>query len=68
FIWDLNLDIGGAVWIHYPQTLAEAIEKAYIAEETRGKTQQARDRVQSCIQQMQDSRSRGSVPLPHGGQ
>ncbi|KAH9328712.1 hypothetical protein KI387_000820, partial [Taxus chinensis] len=51
FIWGLNLDIGGAVCIHYPQTLAEVVEKAYIAEETRGKTQQARDRVQMRIQQ-----------------
>ncbi|KAH9290434.1 hypothetical protein KI387_034551, partial [Taxus chinensis] len=33
----LNLDLGGAVHIHYPQTLAEAVEKAYIAEETRGR-------------------------------
>ncbi|KAH9322534.1 hypothetical protein KI387_017173, partial [Taxus chinensis] len=26
-------------WIHCPQTLAEAVEKAYIVEETQGKTQ-----------------------------
>ncbi|KAH9307818.1 hypothetical protein KI387_035729, partial [Taxus chinensis] len=54
FIRGLNVDLAGAVRIHCPQTLAEAVEKAYIAEETRGKTQQARDRVRSRIQQMQD--------------
>ncbi|KAH9297880.1 hypothetical protein KI387_029562, partial [Taxus chinensis] len=29
------IDIRGVVWIHYPYTLTEAIEKAYIVEETR---------------------------------
>ncbi|KAH9329067.1 hypothetical protein KI387_001175, partial [Taxus chinensis] len=51
FIRVLNLDLGGVMFIHCPQTLAEAVEKAYITEETWGKMQQARDRIWSCIQQ-----------------